>query len=88
MKDKAPFTQRRIRAISGRNSFNYSQGITDPLADVSIIGQAVLKIWNARVNESLNQHDDLRIFIMVRHMEALEFTRWFFPSVKTTSWLV
>lgn len=74
VKDKAPFTQRRIRAISGRNSVNYSQGITDPLADVSITGQAVLKIWNARVNESLNQHDDLRIFIMVRHMEALEFT--------------
>lgn len=73
VQDKNPFTQQRIRAISGRNSVNYSQGITDPLADIAATGSAVLRIWNARVDESLNEHDDLRIFVMVRNMSTLEF---------------
>jgi len=73
VKDSAPFTQTRIRAISGRNSPNYSHGISDPLADIQATGRAVLEIWNARVNESLSEHDDLRIVVLVRNMNTLEF---------------
>jgi hypothetical protein len=73
VKDKSPFTQTRIRAISGRNSPNYSSGISDPDSDIQATGRAVLEVWNARVNESLNEHDDLRIVIMVRNMDTLEF---------------
>lgn len=73
VKDANPFDQTRIRLISGRNSPNYSQGISDPLADLEATGRAVLEIWNARVNEALSEHDDLRIFVMIRNMETREF---------------
>ncbi len=69
-----PFTQKLIRVISGRNSPVYSSGISDPYADIQATGAAVLDVWNARLNESLNDHDDLRIFIMIRNMSTLEFT--------------
>ncbi len=74
VQDKSPFTQTSIRVISGRNSPVYSSGVENPFADIQATGKAVLKVWNARVNESLNEHDDLRIFIMVRNMSTLEFT--------------
>lgn len=74
VKDSNPFEQERIRVISGRNDINYSFKIKDPFADVQLTGRSVLEIWNARVNESLNEHDDLRIFVMVRNLERLEFT--------------
>lgn len=74
VQDKHPHTQTTIRAISGRNSVKYSAGINDWQADIAATGAAVLEIWNERVNESLNEHDDLRIFIMIRNMQALEFT--------------
>ena len=69
-----PFEVDRIRVISGRNDINYSFKIKDPFADVALTGRSVLEIWNARVNESLNEYDDLRIFVMVRNMTTLEFT--------------
>lgn len=73
VKDKSPFTATRIRTISGRNSPIYSSGITDFNADIQATGRAVLEVWNARVNESLNEYDDLRIIVMVRNMDVLEF---------------
>ena len=69
-----PFSQRIIRVISGRNSPVYSSGITDPFADIQATGRAVLDVWNARLDESFNDHDDLRIFVMMRNMSTLEFT--------------
>lgn len=69
-----PFTETSIRVISGRNNVGFSCGIKEPYADIAKTGNAVLEIWNSRVNESLNQFDDLRIFIMVRNMSTLEFT--------------
>ena len=74
VQDAKPFTQKRIRAISGRNSPVYSSDISNPYADIQATGAAVLNIWNARVNESLNEHDDLRIFAFIRNMATLEFT--------------
>lgn len=74
VQDRNPFEAKRVRVISGRNDVNYSFGIKDPFADIGKTGEAVLKIWNARVDESLNEHDDLRIFIMIRNMSLLEFT--------------
>lgn len=73
VKCSKPFEQTRVRLISGRNSPNYSHDISDPLADLTATGRAVLKIWNARVDEALSQHDDLRIFVMIRNMQAREF---------------
>jgi hypothetical protein len=74
VKDKNPFTQTNIRVISGRNNVNYSFGIKDPYADIAATGAGILEIWNKRLDTSLNEFDDLRIFIMVRNMSTLEFT--------------
>lgn len=69
-----PFAQPIVRLISGRNSPSYSYGISDPLADIAATGQAVLNVWNERVNQSLNDHDDLRVVVLVRNMNTLEFS--------------
>lgn len=68
-----PFSRPTVRLISGRNAPVYSYGISDPLVDLVKTGRAVLNIWNERVNQSLNDHDDLRIVVLVRNMDALEF---------------
>jgi hypothetical protein len=85
IQDKNPFTQTRVRVISGRNSPVYSSGINDPFADIQATGAAVLNVWNARLNESLNEHDDLRIFVLVRNMATLEFTIIEYEAVRYVS---
>ncbi len=74
VKATKPFEQVRVRLISGRNDPNYSYGISDSLADIKVTGRAVLNIWNQRVNQSLNEYDDLRIVVFARNMDTLEFT--------------
>jgi hypothetical protein len=71
---KKPFEQTSIRVISGRNSPSYSSDIPNPFADIQATGRAVLEIWNARVDEALHSHDDLRILVIIRNMDTLEFT--------------
>jgi hypothetical protein len=71
---KKPFNQSRIRLISGRNSPSYSADIPNPFADTQATGRAVLEVWNARVDEALHSHDDLRILVIIRNMDTLEFT--------------
>ena len=73
VKSSQPFDQRTIRLISGRNSPDYSLGITDPHVDPSATGRAVLSIWNTRVEEAMGEHDDLRIAVLVRNIETREF---------------
>ena len=73
IKDTNPFNKRRVRLISGRNSPDYSMGIENPHEDIEATGRAVLKIWNARVNEALGEHDDMRIVVLVRNIETREF---------------
>lgn len=73
VQDKNPLRQTKIRAISGRNSPTYSHGITDLKADPQATGRAVLEIWNSRVDEAASEFEDLRIFVIIRDMDALEF---------------
>ena len=68
-----PFSASKLRLISGRNSPDYSHGIEDSHANIQATGRAVLSIWNARLNEALDEYDDLRIVIFVRNMERREF---------------
>ena len=63
-----------IRLVSGRNSPSYSVGIEDPFADVQATGQAVLDIYNARINKAKWDHDDIRLVVLIRNMNAQEFT--------------
>ncbi|MDE0309948.1 MAG: hypothetical protein OXI60_08995 [Acidiferrobacterales bacterium] len=68
-----PFGQQRVRLISGRNSPDYSFGISDPHADLQKTGDAVLSIWNARLNTARNEHNDLRIVVLIRNVETKQF---------------
>lgn len=74
VKVNKPFEHPVIRLITGRNSPDYSYGISDSRKDSAATGAAVLNIWNERVNQSLKQYDDLRVVVLVRNMDKLEFT--------------
>lgn len=50
VKASDPFSSTSVRLISGRCSPDYSYGITDPHQDVQKTGEAVLNIWNERIN--------------------------------------
>lgn len=63
-----------IRVISGRNSPDYSYGIQNPHEDIQETGNAVLGIWNERVNIALDKFDYLRTAILIRNVNTLEFT--------------
>lgn len=94
VKHSNPLNAANVRLISGRNSPDYSMGISDPRENADETGRAVLSIWNARVNEALDEHDDLRIAVLIRNFtiksfvifeeEASRFThgdyRWSFNS--------
>jgi hypothetical protein len=73
VKVSRPFSQQSVRLISGRNSPDYSLGIENPHANPNATGHAVLAIWNKRVNEGMDEHEDLRIAVLVRNMEVREF---------------
>ena len=73
VKANRPFRQRRVRLISGRNSPDYSLGISNPRVDSVATGRAVLAIWNSRINEALGECEDLRVVVFVRNVAAKEF---------------
>ena len=64
---------RAIRIISGRNSPDYSAGIENPHEDPELTGQAVLEIWNARVNDALSEFNELRVVVLVRDFPKRHF---------------
>lgn len=68
-----PYEAQVIRLISGRNSPDYSLGISDPHANPDNTGRAVLSIWNARVNEALDQYTDLRVVVLIRNMTTRQY---------------
>ncbi|MDE0083249.1 MAG: hypothetical protein OXT72_11450 [Gammaproteobacteria bacterium] len=73
IKAKYPRTATTARLISGRCSPDYSLGISDPRKNPEATGRAVLAIWNARINESLDEYDRLRVAVLIRNFEAREF---------------
>lgn len=73
VKNDSPQKCKTIRVISGRNSPDYSYGITDPHSDPQKTGTAVLNIWNERVNIAVDEYASLRSAILIRNVNALEF---------------
>lgn len=73
VKSAHPFSEKRVRLISGRNSPDYSQNIQNPHEDPAATGRAVIGIWNARINEALDEHNELRIVVMVRDFQTRQF---------------
>lgn len=74
VKHNTPHRATIVRVISGRNSVDYSYGITDSREDPQKTGNAVLGIWNERVNIALDKFDSLRTSILVRNIDTLELT--------------
>lgn len=74
VKKDNPFTTPKLRLISGRNSPDYSMGISDPRENIQATGDAVLRIWNNRLDEALHEYEELRSIVLIRNMETREFT--------------
>ena len=74
VKNPDPFSAKNIRLISGRCSPDYSYGITDPHKDVQKTGEAVLGIWNERVNIANDHYSQLRTSILIRSDDLLSYT--------------
>jgi len=77
-----PFGQKKVRLISGRNSPDYSYGISNPLDDIQETGSAVLNIWNERVNRSFNVYSDLRVVVLIRNMATLQFVLFEYEAIR------
>ena len=73
VKVKDPFSITNIRLISGRCSPDYSYGITDPHKDVQRTGEAVLNIWNERINIATDHYTRVRTGILVRSYDLLSY---------------
>lgn len=73
VKAKDPFSTEKIRLISGRCSPDYSYGITDPHEDVQKTDNAVLNIWNERINIAADHYNRVRTVILVRSYDLLSY---------------
>ena len=73
VKVKDPFSISNVRLISGRCSPDYSYGITDPHKDVQKTGEAVLNIWNERINIATDHYSSVRTAILVRSYDCLSY---------------
>lgn len=58
-----------IRLISGRCSPDYSFGITDPHENIQRTGDAVLAVWNERINIARDHYNQVRESILIRNEE-------------------
>lgn len=74
VKQSRPFRVRNVRLISGRCSPDYSYGITDVHEDVQRTGEAVLGIWNERVNIAYDHYNPVRTITLIRDYDLLSYT--------------
>lgn len=76
VKQNKPFVAKKVRLISGRNSpiYSYSHDVSDVINDPQMTGDAVLGIWNERVKQARYNSDDLRVVVLLRNMDSLEFS--------------
>lgn len=82
VKQKLPHSVRKIRLISGRNSPVYSSGINNPFHDIAATGESVLSIYNKRIETAGWDHDDKRLLVLIRNMQANEYTMFERPIVQ------
>lgn len=69
-----PFNAKTVRLISGRCSPDYSYGIEDPHDDIQRTGEAVLSIWNSRVDIALNHYPRVRVCVLIRNNDMTSFS--------------
>lgn len=67
------FNISNVRLISGRCSPDYSYGITDPHKDINKTGEAVLNIWNERINIAYDHFNPVRTSVLIRSEDLSSF---------------
>lgn len=83
VKSTNPFTQKKVRLISGRNSPNYSFGErSDQKADANLIGKLVLDIWNERVSAICEKFKLLRTVVLVKSNNLSEVVVFEFDTIR------
>lgn len=73
VKANQPGKAQTVRLISGRCSPDYSYGIENPHDDVQNTGDAVLAIFNSRVQISYKDYNPVRTLVLVRSPDLLSF---------------
>lgn len=73
VKNEHPFDCSKIRLISGRCSPDYSFGINDPHEDIQKTGEAVISIWNSRVDIALSHYSPCRTAVLIRDSKLENF---------------
>ena len=73
VKAQNPFKSNSVRLISGRCSPDYSYGITDPHQDIQRTGDAVLGIWNERVNIATDHYSQVRTSTLIRSYDLKSY---------------
>jgi hypothetical protein len=83
VKAKKPFSQKKVRLISGRNSPNYSFGErSDQKADANLIGKLVLDIWNERVSAIREKFKHLRTIVLIKSNDLSEVVVFEFDTIR------
>lgn len=78
VKMKEPFDCRGVRSINGRCSPDYSYGLTTRARTYKKLGEAVLNIWNERINIAIDHCSRVRTGILVRSYDLLSY--WLFEE--------
>jgi hypothetical protein len=80
VKNRNPFTVSSIRLISGRNNPEYSYGrIAD---NDNGIGEQVLGIWNARVDEIRDKYAHARNVVLIKGLDWIEYSVFEFETLR------
>lgn len=74
VKNRDPHAADSVRLISGRCSPDFSFGILDPHEDVQKTGEAVLAIWNSRVDIAMSHYPRVRVAVLLRDEDLSQFT--------------
>jgi len=83
VKTTNPFTQKKVRLISGRNSPAYSFGESiDVKANPKLIGRLVLDIWNERVSAVREKFKNLRTVVMMKSNDLSEVCVFEFDTIR------
>lgn len=72
VKSPHPHKTETVRLISGRNSPVFSYNRSDLDVDPQILGNDVLKIWNARVQEVRAKFSHLRTVVLIKSNDLTE----------------
>ena len=73
VKQSNPFSAKHVRLISGRCSPDFSYGIGDPHKNIQKTGEAVLNIWNERINIAYDHYNPVRTSVLIRSNDLLSF---------------